>query len=131
MRLTTLKGIKKFDPFIIIQNARQVYYLSYSEKCKSNWRVVIKCKPRGRVELEEVSDQQAYQTDDPSPSRVVVDTDIFSNPCSILRKVDIIELSRQHSIGQADKRDANIEDEDDEEEEVDEDAEIESDEDSP
>ena len=53
------KKYEKFDPFIIAQNARQVYYLSYPRRCKSNWRVVIKCKPRGRVQLEEVS-EQAY-----------------------------------------------------------------------
>ena len=37
--------------------------------------MVIKCKPRVRVELEKVYNQQAYQTDDQTPSRVVVDTD--------------------------------------------------------
>ena len=73
--------------------------MSYLGKYKSNWRVVIKCKLRGRVELEEVSIQQAYQTDYPSSSRVVTDADILSNLCSISRKVDIIELLMQHSIG--------------------------------
>ena len=126
------KRHKEFDPFIIAQNARQVYYLSYPGKCKSNWRVVIKCKPRGKVELEEVCDQQAYQTDNPSPSKVVVDTDIPSNLCSIYGEVDIIKLPRQHLIGQADKRDANTEDgDDDEEEEFDDDVETDSDKDSP
>ena len=37
--------------------------------------MVIKFKPRGQVEVEEVA-KQAYQIDDPSPSRVIVDTDI-------------------------------------------------------
>ena len=87
--------------------------------------MVIKCKPRGRVELEEVS-EQVYQTDDPNPSRVVVDTDIPSNLCSILGEIDIIELPRQHSIGLADERDANTE-----KEEFDDNVETESDEDSP
>ena len=102
-----------------------------TEKCKFNWKVVIKCKPRGRVELEEVS-QQAYQIGNPSPSRVVIDTDIPSNLCFISGEVDIIELPSQHSIHQADERDATTENEDDdEEEEFDDDVEIESDEDSP
>ena len=91
--------------------------------------MVIKCKQRGRVELEEVS-EQAYQTNDPSPSKVVVDTDIPSNLCSISGKVDIIELPSQHSICQADERDVNTEDEDDdEEEEFDDDVETKIDED--
>ena len=93
--------------------------------------MVIKCEPRGRIELEEVS-EQAYQIDDPSPSRVVVDTNIPSNLCSILGEVDMIELPRQHSMRQADEREASIEDEDDdEEEEFDDDVEIKSDQDSP
>ena len=53
------KRYEKFDPFIIAQNVRHVYYLPYPGRCKSYWRVVIKCKPRGRVEVEEVS-KQAY-----------------------------------------------------------------------
>ena len=49
-----------------------------------------------------------------------------------MRKVDIIELLRRHSIDQADERDANIEDEDDyEDEEFDNDVETESDENNP
>ena len=93
--------------------------------------MVIKYKPRGRVELKEVF-EQTYQTDDPSPFRIVVKTNILSNLCSISGKVDIIELSRQHSMHQVDDREASIEDEnEDEEEEFDDDIEIESDEDSP
>ena len=90
--------------------------------------MVVKCKPRGRVKLVEVYDQQTYQTDDPSPSRVVVDTNILSNLCSILGEVDIIEFPREYSIGQTDKMDANIEDEDEDdgkEEEFDNDVETE------
>ena len=65
--------------------------------------MVIKCKPRGRVEVEEVS-EEVYQTDDPSPSTVVVDIDILFNQYSVLREVDIIELLRQYSMSQFDKR---------------------------
>ena len=57
--------------------------------------MVIKCKPRGRVEVEE---EQAYQIDDPIPSKVIIDTGIPSNLCSISREVDIIELSRQYLV---------------------------------
>ena len=60
-------------------------------------------QPRGKVKFEEVS-EQAYQVDDPSPFKVVVDIEILSNLCSILGEVDIIELPRQHSMRQADER---------------------------
>ena len=72
------KRYGRYNLFIIIQNARKVYYLPYPGKCKSNWRVVIKTKVRDRVEAEEVSDE-TYQLDDPIPSRLVIDTDISSN----------------------------------------------------
>ena len=85
--------------------------------------MVIKCKPRVRVELEKVS-EQAYQTNDPSLSRVIVDTDIPANLCSIVGKIDIIEFPKQHSIHQADE-------DEDEKEEFDDNVEIKSDEDSP
>ena len=100
------KRYEKFDLFIIAQNARQVYYLPYPGKYKSNWKVVIKCKPRGKVKLEEAS-EQAYETNNPSLSKVVVDTDIPSNLCFISGDIDIIKLPRQHSIDQVDERDAN------------------------
>ena len=86
---------------------------------------------RGQVEVDEVS-KQAYQIDDPSPSKVVIDTDIPSNLCSVSREVDIIELSRQYSMSQSDKRGNNTEDEDEEqEEEFDDDVKTESDDHSP
>ena len=45
--------------------------------------MVIKWKPWGRVEIDKVS-KQAYQTDDPSPYGVVIDTDIPSNVYFVL-----------------------------------------------
>ena len=72
--------------------------------------MVIQCKLRGRVKVDEAF-EQAYQIDDPSPSRVVVDTDIPSNLCSISGEVDIIELPRQYSMSLYDKRGINTEDE--------------------
>ena len=83
-------------------------------------------------ELPNPDDQRFYSLLEAvnKPFRVVVDTDIPSNLYSISGEVDIIELQSQHSIRQADERDADTEDEnDDEEEEFD--SETESDEDSP
>ena len=36
IKINHIKRYEKFDPFIIVQNARQVYYLSYPRRCKSN-----------------------------------------------------------------------------------------------
>ena len=83
----------------------------------------------GIVKVKEVF-EHAYQNDDPSPSRIVVDTDISSNLCFISREVDIIELLRQYSMSQSNERGANIKDED-EQEEFDDNVKTESDENNP
>ena len=49
MRLNHIRKHGSFDPFIIVQNVRQVYYLPYLRKYKSNWRVVTKTKARDKV----------------------------------------------------------------------------------
>ena len=87
---------KIYDPFIIAQNAREVFYLLYLGKCKSNWRVVINTNTRDQVEVKEVSNEP-YQLDDPIPLRLVVDIDILSNLFSASREVDIIDFLHQHS----------------------------------
>ncbi|KAK6784475.1 hypothetical protein RDI58_017930 [Solanum bulbocastanum] len=54
---------KIYDPFIIAQNAKQVYYAPYSlRKDKADWWVVIKSKPVGRIEIDNVLDM-VYQND--------------------------------------------------------------------
>ena len=42
----------RYNPFIIAQNARQIYYLPYPGKYKLNWKVLIKTKTWGRVKNE-------------------------------------------------------------------------------
>ncbi|KAM3251440.1 hypothetical protein P3L10_005510 [Capsicum annuum] len=50
-----------YDPFVIAQNVKQVYYAPYPlKKNKSAWRVVIKTKPVGRVVVKDALDV-AYQ----------------------------------------------------------------------
>ncbi|WMV50046.1 hypothetical protein MTR67_043431 [Solanum verrucosum] len=52
---------KSYDHFIIAQNAKQVYYASYPlRRDKANWWVLIKSKPVGRIEIDNVLDV-AYQ----------------------------------------------------------------------
>ncbi|WMV45238.1 hypothetical protein MTR67_038623 [Solanum verrucosum] len=54
---------RSYDPFIIAQNAKQVYYASYPlHRDKVDWWVVIKCKPMERIEIDNVLDV-AYQND--------------------------------------------------------------------
>ncbi|KAK6778016.1 hypothetical protein RDI58_024734 [Solanum bulbocastanum] len=52
---------KSYDPFIIAQNAKQVYYAPYPlRRDKADWWVVIKSKSVGRIEIDNVLDV-AYQ----------------------------------------------------------------------
>ncbi|KAK6782421.1 hypothetical protein RDI58_020217 [Solanum bulbocastanum] len=54
---------RSYDPFIIAQNAKQVYYASYPlRRDKADWWVVIKTKHVGRIEIDNVLDV-AYQND--------------------------------------------------------------------
>ncbi|KAK6791414.1 hypothetical protein RDI58_010495 [Solanum bulbocastanum] len=54
---------RSYDPFIIAQNAKQLYYASYLlRRDKADWWVVIKSKPVGRIEIDNVLDV-AYQND--------------------------------------------------------------------
>ncbi|WMV45287.1 hypothetical protein MTR67_038672 [Solanum verrucosum] len=48
---------RSYDPFIIAQNAKQVYYAPYPlRRDKADWWVVIKSKPVGRIEIDNVLD---------------------------------------------------------------------------
>ncbi|KAK6789238.1 hypothetical protein RDI58_013037 [Solanum bulbocastanum] len=54
---------RSYDFFIIEQNAKQVYYAPYPlRKDKTNWWIVIKTKPVGRIEIDNVLDV-AYQNE--------------------------------------------------------------------
>ncbi|KAK6791425.1 hypothetical protein RDI58_010506 [Solanum bulbocastanum] len=54
---------RSYDPFIIAQNAKQVYYASYPlRRDKADWWVVIKSNPMERIEIDNVLDV-AYQND--------------------------------------------------------------------
>ncbi|KAK6803403.1 hypothetical protein RDI58_001187 [Solanum bulbocastanum] len=79
-----------YDPFIIAQNAKQVYYAPYPwRREKSDWWVVIKTKPMGRVEVENELDV-AYQNEISSVHQVV-DVELEMNldhPDHILEEVN-------------------------------------------
>ncbi|KAL3377136.1 hypothetical protein AABB24_003510, partial [Solanum stoloniferum] len=83
-----------YDPFIIAQNVKQVYYAPYPlRRDKSDWWVVIKTKPMGRVEVENELDV-AYQNEISSVHQVV-DVELEMNlehPYHILEEVNREEL---------------------------------------
>ncbi|WMV42522.1 hypothetical protein MTR67_035907 [Solanum verrucosum] len=83
-----------YDPFIIAQNAKQVYYAHYPlRRDKSDWWVVIKTKPMGRVEVE-IELDVAYQNEISSVHQVV-DAELEMNlehPDHILEEVNREEL---------------------------------------
>ncbi|MED6216085.1 hypothetical protein PIB30_004110 [Stylosanthes scabra] len=43
-------------------------------QCKSEWAVVVKTKPRGRLETELPKTLEPFQVDDPNPARPVPET---------------------------------------------------------
>lgn len=59
---------QQFDPFIIAQNAKQVYYVPYPamRTDKRGWCVAVTTKPRGRIEIDDVEDETPFQADESS-----------------------------------------------------------------
>ncbi|KAH0761270.1 hypothetical protein KY290_017343 [Solanum tuberosum] len=88
------RNYKSYDPFIIAQNAKQVYYASYPlRRDKADWWVVIKSKPVGRIEIDNVLDV-AYQNDVASVQQQV-DVELettLQHPQHILEEVSDDEI---------------------------------------
>ncbi|XP_025692788.1 uncharacterized protein [Arachis hypogaea] len=107
------KRYRHYDPFIVAQKAKQVYFLPYPGNCKSMWRVVVNTKPRGRIEINHVHVEEdeeendvAYQADESNPSRIS-DTEPPISLKSPFGEDRIVELSIGSSSG------ANKNDDDD------------------
>ena len=68
---------RKYDPFILAYVATQVYYMSYPQKTrnKSPWWIVIKTKPRSRVDNQYML-PVVYQEDNMSNVNIIVDDDV-------------------------------------------------------
>ena len=66
IKMTRKYGL--YDPFILAQKARQVYYVPYPETCKDlrGWFVAITTKPRGHVEVDGIENKVPYQADEMS-----------------------------------------------------------------
>ena len=56
------KSYNLFDPFISVNNVRQMYYVSYlaTRRDKHGWCIAIKTKPMGYVEFDHVQDDVPY-----------------------------------------------------------------------
>ncbi|XP_072087304.1 uncharacterized protein [Arachis hypogaea] len=99
------KRYRHYDPFIVAQKAKQVYFLPYPGNCKSMWHVVVNTKPRGRIEtnhvhVDEDEDENnvAYQVDESNPSRIS-DTEPPISLKSPFGEDRIVELSIGSSSG--------------------------------
>ncbi|MED6111255.1 hypothetical protein PIB30_050863 [Stylosanthes scabra] len=65
---------------------------------RSNWRVVVKCKPRGRIEAQEVLVQEeAYQNTEKISVRLINETEIPQTLTSLDGEVDIVNTQPRHT----------------------------------
>ncbi|MED6171760.1 hypothetical protein PIB30_043729 [Stylosanthes scabra] len=81
---------------------------------RSNWRVVVKCKPPGRIESQEVVVQnEAYQSTEEIPIRVITKTGIPETLRSSALDVDIIasaQLPNTENEDESEEDEGNSED---------------------
>lgn len=70
IEIKTTRRYPHYDPFAIAQNVRQVYYVPYpvTQHNKRGWWVVIKTKPRGRLDKGDEVEGAPYQMDDSEDS---------------------------------------------------------------
>ena len=70
----------KFDPFILPQHVVQVYYVPYPGRIrdKVEWWVVIKTRPRGRVDNDHTL-EPAFQDEEMSRVNAIDDNDAIEN----------------------------------------------------
>jgi hypothetical protein len=105
-----------YDPFILAQKVRQVYYVPYPDMCKDmrGWSVAISTKPRGHVEIEIVEDEIPYQCDDMSPTVPVTELEILHGlaDATLIEEVEMIIDPNNDLMD----HDGQSEDDDDEEE---------------
>ncbi|XP_059285219.1 uncharacterized protein LOC132038584 [Lycium ferocissimum] len=101
-----------YDPFIIAQNVRQVYYAPYPLRPdKSAWWVVIKVKPVGRVEVENVL-PVAFQADDISIVHQTVDNELeddLEHAEHILEEINTEEINAE--VNECDNEDETTDEE--------------------
>ena len=81
VELEMSKRYRPFDPFILVNNVRQVYYVPYPtfrSIDKSGWCVAIQTKPRGCIESNEVEEDIPYQVDEMSHAHEIIEVESVS-----------------------------------------------------
>jgi hypothetical protein len=99
-----------FDPFAMAHNVRQVHYVPYpsTKKDKRGWCVAITTKPRGRIEKNEIDDEEEpYQEDEMSNVDDVIGVETF-NSLSVQEEAEEVP-----SEGDVDEEDEETDGEDD------------------
>ncbi|XP_059306404.1 uncharacterized protein LOC132057825 [Lycium ferocissimum] len=113
-----------YDPFIIAHTVKQVYYVPYPLRPdKSDWWVVIKTKPVGRVEVENDL-PAAFQNDDTTHINQIVDPELeteLEHAEHMLQEIDIEEvnevLEENAEIGESETTDEGESSDDEESDE--------------
>ncbi|CAK8562688.1 unnamed protein product [Lathyrus sativus] len=80
------RGYKEHDPFIMSHIVKQVYYVPYlsNQPRKCGWCVVIKIKPLGHIEPDDLVKDVTYQDDEISQINNVVEVEQSTNLCDTM-----------------------------------------------
>ena len=120
-----------FDPFILANNGRQVYYVPYPPSRKENhgWCAAITTKPRGRIESNEVEEDVPYQVDEMSHANEVIEVEGVSTFRHIQGHHEELEQDQEEEEQQEEEEEESEEEEEDSEEEESEEEDMEIEED--
>jgi len=120
VELEMSKRYRPFDPFILANNVRQVYYVPYpafQSIDKNGWCVAIQTKPRGRIESNEVEEDIPYQVDEMSHAHEIIEVESVSTLHDFDGAPEELEGEIQEEDGEEEEEEEDEEDEDDQEEE--------------
>ncbi|CAL5194221.1 unnamed protein product [Lathyrus oleraceus] len=94
---------KEYGPFIKSHIVRQVYYVPYPSivPCKRGRYVVIKTKPLGHIETDEIVEGVAYQVDEISQINDVIEVERITSLCDTVvegHQVDASILLEENNV---------------------------------
>lgn len=126
---------QKYEPFILAQQAQQVYFAEYPSmtRKKKDWKVVSKIKARRNVEVRWKDASDAYQPDECTPAPIIETTEELpplNDPAGIILPIDSEELSsnlnrsRHHDNDVENDEYDQIEEEDEEEDDYEDEDEV-------
>ena len=112
---------QSYDPFILAQNVRQVYYAPYPSyrRDKRDWCVVIQTKPRGRIESNDTQDDAPFQVDQMSHANQVIEVERISQLHDFNHEFEEIEDNDEQNDEDQEEDDEEEDDEEDEEQDDD------------